>query len=466
MQSSVADKAHGAQHPPDRLRLRIVEMAEKRSRSGSGNKATSNPRELNPTINSGHVSNLMELKNNEREIRGEVFRPPVVNRVGLNRGRINLELPKTQKPIQDQHEQECSLYNRVVVLDGGSHRNGNAKDKASAWLLKRFRQRRFLNGGERAGNCAPNLAETILPSPAEPTKRFHARSGPAKEKATPVEYQHQGKNRCLSTTPDEDAESTKSSLTLTTHFPSNDLADAKKQRRPEASDFCNGRYFHQTDNMGRKNESKDSFLGRDKQVNPNRLCELKGNALTTPPPRQNPSRKPGLFSASLDVFRRRLKLTANKYSDRLNNDNVDRTEDYVIRADTRVRTADLNKISSHKPYGFQTPALVPRPSLPPQRPSSEMRRVDTKMMQPYLQRSKEHDIYKNINSNEIKPNKNNNTNINNNSNSTTTNNNNSNIKDHNDKNININPFSTNANIEKDRNITEEERKNIDPVNSK
>ncbi|KAK3771838.1 hypothetical protein RRG08_028746 [Elysia crispata] len=462
MQSSVVVKENGAHPPPDRLRLRIVEMAEKRSRTGSGNmsaKSFSNSRQLNqPDINVHHIG----LKKGEREIKGEVFRPPIIARVGRSRERINLELPKTPKPRQDQ--QQLSLYDRVVVLDGGNHRNGNAKDKASAWLLKRFRQRRFPNVDDKTenGNSNQAVVEAILPSQfrpmaAEPTKRFRTLSGTVREKATPVEFPHHVRISCLSKTPEEEADTI--SVTPTTHFPSNDSADVKKQSRPGPNEFPNERFFDQTDTFGKRQESKGSLIARDKQEN--RLCGLRGNALTTPPPRQNSTRKPGLFSASLEAFRRRLKLTASKYTERLNNENVDRTEDYVIRAEPRVHTAALTRSPTQTPnHSLKTPPLLPRSNISQHRPSSEIRPIDPKLRQPYLQSSWENDDDKcnNISKKEIY------TLISNNEETDTINKNHTTDKIGN--NISNKYNITSSNHFKDVNSKEEGRRNVNPANSK
>ncbi|GFR96525.1 hypothetical protein ElyMa_000971500 [Elysia marginata] len=399
MQSSVALKTNGAHQSPDRLRLHIVEMAEKRSRKGSGNKGDGKAFTNMPTNSrEGNVesSKLEDLRKDDREINGELFRPTAIARVGQSRERITLDLPKTPKQRQDQ--QSLSPYQRVVVLDAGTHNNNSNnsngisnKDRASARLLRRFRQRRFLNDDAKPENCYVNdgLQDKILPSQykvftvAEPTKRFRAPSGTMIEKPTSTQVIHPLGSKSNSKTPEDERDT--ASLTPTTHFPSNDSADAKKQQRIEAKEFTNERRYGQPNTARNKQDNLAST--REEQGSSGRLSELKGNALATPPPRQNSAKKPGVFSASLEAFRRRLRLTANKYSDRLNNENVDRTEEYVIRPGPQAKTGALNPQPSLKARhgGLQFPRFGPQRNVSQQiRPVSETRQTDPKLGQSYL----------------------------------------------------------------------------------
>ena len=393
MQAGVAVKAHGGYAQPNRLRLRIVEMAEQRSRSGSSKKLS----RMVPGSRPADHSASSNLKNEEREIKGEVFRSPVRVRTGQDKERINLDLPRTSQSRQDQ--QQLSDYHRVVVLDGASRQQTTTKkDRASAWLLKRFRQRNLANGDDKGDNSKGNdgFVENILPSQfhprvAEPTKRFRAPSGKVIAKPAPAETTHYVEHKSQSNTPEEEPDV--ASLDPTTHFPSSGTAEARKPRRLEAYDLSKATNFDEKETCRKPPETRDAPSSRDK-----RLCELKGNALATPPPRTNSGRKPGLFSASLEAFRRRLRLTADKYSDRLNNDNVDRTEEYVIRPEPPANAMGLNPCPPNKSrHGLpaQRPGY-PRNIFQP-RPSSQAKRIDPKLRQPYLQSSCDKDKDENNN---------------------------------------------------------------------
>ncbi|GFN80674.1 hypothetical protein PoB_000718000 [Plakobranchus ocellatus] len=355
MQSGVAIRSNENYVPPTRLRLRIVEMAEKRSRNGSGNRfkrETSNVEHFRQTRDID--KNLAQLKNVEREIIGDVYDSSI--KVMSNKEKINLDLPTQTKSRQRQ--QQYASYHKIVVVDKGD--NKSQREHPSAWLLPRFNQRNSLGTdncnkvfqGTQEPNNTHVVDKHLTPRNAEPTKRYRAVSGKLIEKDNSRDVPSQNEKEPLSKTP-EDAVS----LAPTSHFPSNGSADAKKIRGLEVSGAMDGNKLNGSCAKENKDVTPDAHLERGKQTHPSRVYELKGNALTTPPPRQSSARKPGIFSASLEAFRRRLRLTANKYSDRLNNEKIDRTEEYLIRPEPQTRTL----LTPHPPHTPRQGTLTPSP---------------------------------------------------------------------------------------------------------
>ena len=60
------------------------------------------------------------------------------------------------------------------------------------------------------------------------------------------------------------------------------------------------------------------------------VYEVKGNAISTPPPRQGSARRVGLFSASFEAFKRRLRVSSSKHTQRLYGQEMEGVDSYIV----------------------------------------------------------------------------------------------------------------------------------------